>query len=345
MRALPTTRPTLRSLTVRSGALALAIATAGCSAATPSPSAAAPTVAPTAAAVTPAPAATEAPSSAAPATPAATPAPTPAAVTPEPSPTGETIALDATLYYMGFEIALSEATYDPASGVVLIKGSFTNTANGAADLGYITVDGKVTLASNGQPFAVGLDSSVSTAAPPGATIPGAFRASAPSGFVLAGSVLTVGTPDQHQSTLAIAPGGTATTLMPRDFDVSGSVKIDGMAKVTFKGGQVAPVTCSGNPDSLSFGPAKATDQSILLSVRSADINKQWDTITDSYVTTPAGVSVKGTPGGRYMASLSSFPNDVLCYTVTEPVQGKYVLHWTAERTNKKATFPFTVPAP
>lgn len=63
------------------------------------------------------------------------------------------------------------------------------------------------------------------------------------------------------------------------------------------------------------------------------------------MTAPDGVSVKGTPGGRYMGSRTAFPDELLCYTVREPVQGRYVLHWTAERTNKKSTFPFTIPAP
>lgn len=335
------------SLRARSGFLTLGLLVAACAGTTPTAApTAAPTGAPASVEVTKAPEHGAAASPSAAPTEAPTAAPTSApTATPEPSPTADTVALDATVYYMGYMIDLSNASYDPATGVLLIEGTFTNTSLADSDLGYITVDGKVSVTTTQQAFTIGLDSSVSTVAPAGATVTGTFRASAPGGFTLAGSALVLGLPDQHQSTVELATGGIVSTLMPRDFAVSGSVKIDGMARVTFKGGQVAPVTCSGIPDNVSFGPAKATDQSILLSVKSADINRQWDTITNSYVTTPDGVSVKGTPGGRYMSSRATFPNDLLCYTVREPVQGKYVLHWTAERTNKKATFAFTVPAP
>jgi len=282
----------------------------------------------------------------------ATPQPT-VAVTPEPTPTPpptasptpapSVVALDATLYFMGFDITPSQVTYDPVAATVRIDATFLNRGSAQTDLLYIPDGGKATLAWSGPAINLGMDSSNSTAIPGGATVKGTFTASVPEGFVLADSVLTLGLSDQHQSTLPLKAGATATTEMPRDFAVTGSVKVGNMAKVTFKRGQVVAATCSGDPDKISFAPAKKGEESILLNVVSQGINSSWDTIVYSAATGPDGISATGTPGGRYMGALSTFRTDVLCYTVTAPAKGTYVTKWTAERTTKKGTFTFVVP--
>ncbi len=335
------------SLRARSGFLALGLLVAACAGTTPT---AAPTAAPATAEATKAPeptaaaspsaAPTEAPTEAPTATPVASPSEAPSASA---APTVQASAVNGSIYFMGYDIELTEASYDPAVGV-RIKGTFKNTSLTDTNLLYIPDDGKVTVAWNGQVTALGMDNEFDTRVPVGGTVTSAFKGSPPDGFVLADAVLTLGHADQHQSTLPLAAGSTATSEFPRPFPVTGSVKVGNMARVTFTGGQVANVTCSGNTDQVAFGPAKLTDQSILLNVTSSNPNHQWDTITHSYVKAPDGTSTNGTPGGRYMGAGTTFRGNMLCYTVGAPAAGHFVTHWSAERTNKKATFAFDVPA-
>jgi len=336
---MTTSRPDRRRIRLSVALVSLAvvsIAVGACSAAPQSQATSVPlTAAPTVASVAPV---TPQPTVAVTPEPTATPQPTPS-----PTPAPSVVALKGTLYFMGYDIVPSQATYDPMAGTVRIDATFLNHGSAQADLLYVPDGGKVSLAWNGQVINMGMDSSISTVSPGGTTVKGTFTASVPEGFVLADSVLTLGLPDQHQSTLPLQAGAAATTEMPRSFAVTGSVRIGNVAKVTFKSGQVVAATCSGDPDKIAFSPAKKGEESILLNVVSADINASADTITYSYATGPDGISAKGTPGGRYMGGLSTFRTDTLCYTVTAPAKGTYVMKWTAERTTRKASFSFVVP--
>jgi hypothetical protein len=313
----------------------LTILVAACSGTAQSQATTVPTTAPSAA-----------PATASAATPASTEAPTPTptlAPTPSPTPAPVTVTLNAAVYYMGYDIKLGTAAYDPNTAKLTVDATFTNHASADGDLLLVVDNNQVAVNWNGQVIPMGTDPSASTDAPGGTTVKSGFNASVPNGFTFTGATMTFGLSSEHQSIVPLQAGAAVTTEMPVDFPVSGSVTIGNMAKVTFKSGQVAPVTCSGDPDKIAFGPAKKDVLSVLLSVTEADVSTSGDTITYSHATGPDGISAQGTPGGRYMGSLATFRDDVLCYTVSAPASGKYTLAWTAERTTAKATFGFTIP--
>lgn len=284
---------------------------------------------------------------------AASDTPSPSAVTDSapPSvstaPAAESVDLNANVYYMGYEITLQKAAFDPTTREVRIEGRFANTGSAVGNLAVIADRSQVNLSWNNQFLPIWFDSSGSLEAPAGTTVVGALEgiSGMPDGFTLDAATLVFGTPDQHQAMVPLQAGAAGQSDKPRDFAVTGSVTVDKMVKVTFTKGQVVPATCGigPEPDNIGFQPAKKTEESILIWVDEQNLDSTYDTAAKSHLTAPDGTTAPGNPGGSYLASLETKRDGVLCYTVPSPAKGTYVMNWGAERTDATATFELAVP--
>ena len=261
----------------------------------------------------------------------------PAAVEPT-VPTAESVSLAGNLYFAGWSIAITDATYDPATATLAIDGTYENHADLQASLLVIQQDGGVRLDWNGTVVEVAFADPVNV--PAGGTVPATLKAiyAVPEGFSLADATLEFGQPTDQQATLALTDGATGTSFLPQPFEAKGRASMKGAASVRIDGGQVIAAGCDGNPDQVYFSTADADQLSILLDV-TIQGNKNGGQFT-SFVTTPDGLTSPGTPGDATPAARETAKGR-FCYTVPAPVQGEYVL--TFEGNGKRAKVTLTIP--
>ena len=262
----------------------------------------------------------------------------PASPVPSVAPAVSTISLAGNLYFAGWTIAITSATYDPVAATLAIEGTYENHADLQASLLVIQQDGGVRLMWNGMIVEVAFKDPVNV--PAHGTVPATLQAiyAMPEGFSLADTVLTFGQPTDQQATLPLTDGATGSSFLPQPFEASGKAAMKGYATVRFDSGQVIAAACGGRADEVYFTTADADQLSILLDVTIMG-NKQGGQF-ESFVTAPDGITGPGTPGGATPRAHETLKGK-LCYTVPAPVQGKYVV--TFDGNQKRAKVTITVP--
>jgi hypothetical protein len=255
--------------------------------------------------------------------------------------------LDTTVYFMGYLITIERASYDPDARSIRVEARFSNTGTASSNVLAIADRNQANVESNDTFIPMVFDGSRPTDIPGNATAVNALESVAvvPDDFSLNDSRLVFGTREQRQAFVPLRQGGVGESDMPRDFAASGSVTIDSMAKVTFLRGQVVPATCATGSlvDRVSFAPARKDEESILIWSDHQALDKTYDTVSSSYLTSADGTTAAGAPGGTYLDVLQTIRDGILCYTVESPATGDYVMNWSAGRTNETGTFELTVP--
>jgi hypothetical protein len=253
-------------------------------------------------------------------------------------PTAETVSLAGDLYFAGWSIEITSATYDPFAATLAIEGTYENHGDLESSLLVIQQDGGVRLLWNGTVVEVHFTDGLHV--PAQGKVPATLVAvyAVPEGFSLADSVLTFGQPTDQQATLPLTDGATGTSFLPQPFEASGKAAMKGYATVRIDGGQVVAAACGGRADEVYFTTADADQLSILLDVTilGNKIGGQFE----SYVTAPDGITGPGTPGSGTPSARETIKGR-LCYTVPAPVQGHYVLAF--EGNEKRAKVTITIP--
>ena len=300
------------------GLVAVGLLVAACSGAGPAAS-----LAPSAAAsVAPSASASAAPSASPSASPSPSVKPTPSpSPTPTPVPSAQAFSLDSTAWWSGYVIHVTGGTYDPLKHVLLVNATFMNTSTIQTDSSTLGSDLKVVW--NGQ-FLVGQVSQ--GAIPPGATASAQIQVSPPTGFVVAGTVLTFGAPTEHQALVPL-DGSAATSEQPTTLAATGVLKMGKYASFTISSAVVLPAACYGYPNQFKFMPLKKTDVSLLLSgtVASSD-PVGYAYIDQGYVLAPDGTTAISSLGASWTLSpKQTVRNQSLCFDVAAPGSGSYTL--------------------
>ena len=260
-----------------------------------------------------------------------TPATEPATTAPEETESATSVDLDATIFDSGFLVHVNEAAVDDDGATIRINADFESQSLSDATIDTIGA----TLEWQGQSVAV-LPSGQTTVSPDD-SITADLRGRAPDGFRLEESTLVFGSADQHQSTVALTPGGEVSTQLPREFDVSGRAELDDLLTVEITDGVIVPATCDGSPGSFVLLPAPKDEESILLTATFESLDNPNGTNPESTLTTPQGPSTEHDPVALLLDAGEALDDLVVCYTVTAPASGHYASTWTARR---DATDPF-----
>jgi hypothetical protein len=263
-----------------------------------------------------------------------------AAPSPSPAPAATTVTLGQSLYYAGLDIMVEDATYDPEAGTLTLNVTYQNTGTAETHLESL---------SGGRVW-VGWDQTVinmpapSGIVPAGTTVPGTISGSVPAGFVMEDAVLTFGLPGDHQATLPLAAGSTATSEQPVVLDVKKKVRARKYATFQVTGVQVVPALCSGSWDGFVFTPAPINEASIVVTLNVSGgtaIGVGGLGLGGSFAQGPDGLSGPGSLGTPVLGPRQAFRAVNYCFPVTSPVHGKHVITFLTDPA--KASLTLNVP--
>jgi hypothetical protein len=314
------------------GFVALGLVVAACSgSATPPPSAASASVAAIASASA---SASPSPSPSPSVKPSPTPAPTP---TPAPSPV--TMTLASHVWWGGFAIDVSGATYDPLKHKLNITATFLNTSTAANDVSGLGAELNVFWNSTYIQGYIPIG-----AVPPGGTVRADIQVTVPKDFTPDTAVLTFGQPNEHQATVPLN-GSAAASEQPTALTVSGTVKMGKYVTYALKSGMLMPAACSGYANKIKFGALKKDEMSIILFGTAANADPAYDgTIDQAFVTAPDGSTSASLPTVYLtLASKATVRDYGLCFAVPAPGSGAYKLSLHEYRSKLTASVPFQVP--
>jgi hypothetical protein len=249
------------------------------------------------------------------------------------------MTLDARVWWGGYAIDVSGATYDPIQRKLFITATFLNTSTSSTNVSSI---GRwMNVVWNGTYLQGFMPNG---AVPAGGTVKGEIQFGPPVGFTPETAVLTFGQPTEHQATVPLN-GDAATSEQPIEFPISGTVKMGKYVKFAVNSGTLIPASCAGSPSQMSYGPAEAGEMSIVLggvatnseSSGSAFIDKAFLNVSDG--TTSAAmpamyVSVTGKGAVR---------DARMCFKVPVPASGAYKLTMHELRSKKNGAITFQVP--
>jgi hypothetical protein len=266
----------------------------------------------------------------------------PAGSTGEPTGT-QTVAVGSTLYFSGFDITVEEATLDPEAGSLEISAVFDNLGTGASDLTSLQLNGHPTVEWNGEVVPLRVES---VRAPAGAATRASLTSTdLPDGFTLDGAVLIFGDPTQHQASVALEPGATASFESPLDITLPRNARrvvLRGVAQIRITDAQLIPAGCTGRREAVAFTPAPADELTLALTVTvrgPAPLGALINTIA----TAPDGTSGVGGPGVLSIRRGQTERGLLYCYTVPMPGPGRYAVRF--EASDRAGTSRFTVPEP
>ena len=332
------------------GAVALTLLLAACSGSATTPSDGAPSVAPASvagvattsptttpsavpsAAPTPAPTATASP------TLTAVPTPTPAP-TPTPLPTPLAMTLDSHVWWGGYAIDVSGATYDPLKRKLVVVATFLNTSTAPNDVSGLGSGLNVLWNSTYLPGFIPLGG-----VPAGGTVRGEIQVQVPVGFTPETAVLVFGQPTEHQATVPLN-GDPAVSEQPVTFPVAGKVKMGKYASYTVKTGLLMPASCAGSPTKMKYGAMKSGDMSIVLGGTAANGESGYDAFIDkAYLTVPDGTTAAANPA-IYVSVVSkgTVRDAAMCFNVPAPGPGTYKLTMHESRSKKNGAITFVIP--
>lgn len=280
------------------------------------------------------------PSSAPTATPSPTPIPT-ASPTPTstPVPTPQANPLAAHVWWGGYEIDVSGATYDPLKKRLIIVATFLNTSTAPNDVSGLGNELNVVWNST---YLQGFIPA--GAVPAGGTVRGEIQVQPPVGFTPETAVLTFGQPTEHQAMVPLN-GDPATSEMAVTFHVLGKVKMGKYATYTVNAGTLMPASCAGAPQKLKFGPMKTGEMSVLLGGVAANGESGYDAFIDqAYVTVPDGTTAAAFPA-MYLGvpSKGTVRDARMCFNVPASGSGTYKLTMHESRSKKSGSITFVIP--
>jgi hypothetical protein len=237
------------------------------------------------------------------------------------------VALNAKVWFAGFDIGVQRATYDRDSGEVRIAATFVNRQAATANVVALFI-GSIT-AVEWQGHRARPDCSCGSL-PPGATERDELVVDVPTGFQLSGAALVFGGPEQHQ---AVVPLDGKAPKSERPVGRAASGKIYDGAGTTFsvERVEVVPATCHGRADELGYVPGPAKEMSVVA----------WGTAVTGKPNVGYGQGLLILPDGTKLASpsLSGYiyvlnadqpEHDIgICFRVPKPVKGQYRLIVTA----------------
>ena len=243
-------------------------------------------------------------------------------------PAAEVEPLDARLWFAGFEIAATEARYEPASGKVEVDLDITNTQRSAADATTLFINDLSALVRDGQratPFCA------CPRLPPGTSGRATATASVGEGFALDGAVLEFGAANQHQAVLPL-DGSPATSERPVSQPMTGLVDDGQVATFTVEQVEVVPAACYGRADGLQF-VAGPKDRVALVVVGSVVSRGRYPVnFGDATLSLPDGATL----GSSSLASATYALNPgvpqsgvAVCFDVAAPARGQYGFAVTA----------------
>jgi hypothetical protein len=255
-----------------------------------------------------------------------------------------TVALGQSLQFAGYDIVIEEARLDPVLGTLEIDGTLGNTGTGPASPTSIQLKARPSVTSAGTTIPLRFGSH--DAVPAGTTSRFTLQSDdLPDGMTLDGAVLAFGTADQHQATLPLEAGATATFVPTQTIRVpkaARSRRIKGAMRVTIDSARLVPATCVGSAGSVTFEPTGTDQMSLVLSV-TVQGSAPAGAILGSFVTVPDGTSALGGPGSVLVHRGETLRDITLCYPVPVPADGKY--RWRIESGGRRASSSFKVPAP
>ena len=255
--------------------------------------------------------------------------PTPTVV-PVPTSSTSAFSLASSVWWSGFEIAVSGGTYDAAKHALTIDATFTNTGTQASELRNLSDGTSVTW--NGQVLP-GYETSGLIGA--GATMTGQITfTTVPPDFVASAAILTFGKSDEHRALVPL-DGSEATFDRPRQLSIVGKVTMGKYVTYTITQAWDMPASCSGYPDRIKYGPEKSNVFSIVLFGTAASkdaTNYRW--IDKGYVVLPDSTKLASDPAMTLSLPLSAaVPNVMMCFALTAPFEGTYTLKMHEYRSN------------
>jgi len=259
------------------------------------------------------------------------------------APAAQSVTLDSRVWFGGFDLTFTQATYDPTTGEVLVSGTFTNAGTAPQSLLRLAVDGGVKLAWDGQV----IDAAFLTGAevPGGAGVEDSIAAVVPAGFRLEDAVLTLGAPTEHQALVPLAAGVPGTSEVPVPVDVSGRAVNRGILTVRALDARILPATCDGSPTALALYPAPADQLSLVLRVR--ETAGRNGAAATAFATKAGGVSAPGTPGSTsLLAARQTIRDAQYCFTLPAPIEGVVRITVESRTTGTTAgqrSFTITIP--
>ncbi len=254
------------------------------------------------------------------------------------------VALDATVWFAGFEISASAARYDPANDQVVVDAEIVNTQRIAAEPGGLFLGSTSVLEVGGQRLTVWCDGC--TRLPPGARVSTALTADFVEDIRLDEAALVFGGPQQHQATIPLG-GGPATGAPPQTVPAGGL--IDDQQAVTFEVQQVeiVPAACSGYGKDLGFVPGRSDEVSIVVVGTALSYAEYPVNLGEATLVLPdgSGPYASSTLNGNMIGLQPGVPvGDVpACFVVPAPASGEYRFALRAMGTTTEPTaVPFTL---
>ena len=249
------------------------------------------------------------------------------------------MALDAHVWWGGYAIDVSGATYDPMQRKLFITATFLNTStssNNVSSLGrWMNVVWNGTYLQGFMP---------NGAVPAGGTVKGEIQFGPPAGFAPQVAVLTFGQPTEHQATVPLN-GDAATSEQPVTFPVSGKVKMGTYVAFTVSSGILIPASCAGSPSQMSYGPLEAGEMSIVLGGVATNSESSGSAFIDkAYLNLPDGTTSAANPA-MYVSvtGKGAVRNASMCFSVPAPASGAYKLTMHELRSKKSGAITFQVP--
>jgi hypothetical protein len=249
-----------------------------------------------------------------------------------------TLTLTGHVWWGGYVIDVTGATYDPLKRKLNIAATFLNTSTADNDVSGLGAKLNVVWNStyiNGY-IPVG-------AVPAGGTVKADIQVTAPVGFVPADAVLTFGQPTDHQATVPLN-GSPSASEEPTTLAVSGVVKMGAAVKYTITKGTLMPASCSGTAAKIKFGAAKKGEMSIIVFGTATNSATTDGSLDLGFLDVPDGTSAAALPAVYlYLGAKQTVRDYGLCFTVPAPGSGAYKLSLHESRSKATGVLSFQVP--
>jgi hypothetical protein len=249
------------------------------------------------------------------------------------------MTLDAHVWWGGYAIDISGATYDPMLRKLFVTAAFLNTSTASTNVSALGREMNVVW--NGTYLQGFMPNG---AVPAGGTVKGEIQFGPPAGFTPETAFLTFGQPTEHQATVPLN-GDAATSEQPIEFPVSGTVKIGKYVRYAVTSGILIPASCAGSPTQMSHGPMKAGEMSIVLSGVATNSESSGSAFIDkAYLNVPDGTTSAAIPAMYVSVTGKGAVRDArMCFMVPAPASGAYELTMHELRAKKNGAITFQVP--
>jgi len=239
------------------------------------------------------------------------------------------VALDAKVWYSGFEIAATRATYDPTAGELNMLVTFKNDALGPSDPLGVLLSGSA-LEWSGDPLPAYC--SCSNQLPGGNVLPATIQFFPPAGFDLRGAVFVLGSATQHQAKIPLDGGAAISDLPVAHPEIQGQIDDGAGTTFTIERVRVVAADCWGLADGLTYVPGPADRVSVEVVGSVVYTGEGSVNFGDATLVLPDGTRISSASLTSYVYALSSNQpqHDVgACFSVPAPAAGSYTLIVTA----------------